>query len=159
MQTGRPSFEFDSELADAICERIATSELGLEQVLQERKDAGFSSVSSTTIYKWLRINAEFAEQSACARKMQAELLHDRAQIQAQTPLIGRVTRFESSAEGNKTIETESDNVERSKLIVQTTLKRAGQLDAKKYGEKMQIEATVEHSLADRISKARKRNDG
>jgi hypothetical protein len=32
----------------------------------------------------------------------------------------------------------SDNVERSKLIVQTMLKRAGQLDAKKYGEKLDL---------------------
>lgn len=134
---GRPSLEFDMELADAICERIATSELGLEQVLQERQCDGLSVVSSTTIYKWLRDNPEFAEQSARARKMQAELLHDRAQVIAQTPLIGRVTRIESGPDGAKTVETESDNVERSKLMVQTTLKRAGQLDAKKYGDKIE----------------------
>lgn len=130
---GRPEMEFDQELADAICERIATTELGLEQVLEERRVASLSSVSSTTIYKWLNLNQEFAEQSARARKMQAELLHDRAQIAAQTPLIGKV---EKVSDKDGTTVTISDNVARSQLIVQTMLKRAGQLDAKKYGESM-----------------------
>lgn len=134
----RPSIPFDQELADYICERIATTELGLEQVLQERKAENLSCVSSTTIYKWLIEYPEFAERSARARKMQAELLHDRAQIVAQTPLIGEITTEKSVNIGGEAVPvTErkiADNVERSKLIVQTMLKRAGQLDAKKYGD-------------------------
>lgn len=135
---GRPSIPFDQAMCDEICERIATSELGLEQVLVERKAAGLSCVSSTTIYKWLVANPEFAEQSARARRMQAELLHDRAQQVAQTPLVGKVIRDD---EKNGRTETTSDNVERSKLIVQTLLKRAGQLDPKKYGDKVLNEHT------------------
>jgi len=135
---GRPSIPFDQELADFICERIATTELGLEQVLQERKDANRSSVSSTTIYKWLNEFPEFAEQSARARKMQAELLHDRAQIIAQTPLIGKIESVKETKDGTFAETRIADNVERSKLIVQTLLKRAGQLDAKKYGDRVDM---------------------
>jgi hypothetical protein len=134
----RPEIPYDPEMAGEICERIATSELGLEQVLADRKSQGLAIVSSTTIYKWLSNNPEFAEQSARARRMQAELLHDRAQQVAQTPLIGKVVKDD---EKNGRTETTSDNVERSKLIVQTLLKRAGQLDPKKYGEKIQAEHT------------------
>jgi len=134
---GRPSIPFDQELADYICERIATTELGLEQVLQERRDANLSCVSSTTVYKWLIENESFAEHSARARKMQAELLHDRAQIVAQAPLIGKIETVKETKHGTFAESRISDNVERSKLIVQTMLKRAGQLDAKKYGDKMQ----------------------
>jgi len=134
----RPEITFDAEMAEEICERIATSDLGLEQVLAERIAENKPSVSSTTIYKWLRLHPEFAEQSARARKMQAELLHDRAQQVAQTPLIGKVVRDDRK---NGRTETISDNVERSKLIVQTLLKRAGQLDAKKYGDKIQAEVS------------------
>lgn len=139
----RPEFPYDPEMADEICERIATSDLGLEQVLAERKAESKSCVSSTTIYKWLNANPEFAEQSARARKMQAELLHDRAQQVAQTPLIGKIVKDD---EKNGRTETTSDNVERSKLIVQTLLKRAGQLDAKKYGEKVEHEHTGKVTL-------------
>ncbi len=134
----RPVIPYDEELTDYICERIATSELGLEQVLQERQDKQLSYVSSTTIYKWLNEVPEFAEKSARARKMQAELLHDRAQQVAQSPLIGRIEKHSDKDGATVTI---SDNVERSKLIVQTLLKRAGQLDSKKYGDKVQAEVS------------------
>lgn len=138
MPAGRPPIPFDPDMADEICERIATTEMGLEQVLEERRLLGKSFVSSTTIYKWLIQNGGFAEQSARARKMQAELLHDRAQIEAQRPLIGRITKTVQKEDGTTEVtETVSDNVERSKLIVQTTLRRAGQLDAKKYGDKIE----------------------
>jgi hypothetical protein len=139
---GRPS-EYDPELVAYLCERIATSELGVEQILQERRDMGLSSVSASTIYNWKLAHPEFMEQSACAREMQAELLHDRAQLAAQTPLIGEVVKeivYPATDDKPERIErtvTVSDNVERSKLIVQTTLKRAGQLNSKKYGDKLQ----------------------
>jgi hypothetical protein len=72
--------------------------------------------------------------------MQAELLHDRAQLAAQNALIVHTTRETVNAKGEtETVTTVSDNVERSKLIVQTMLKRAGQLDSKRYGEKVQQE--------------------
>lgn len=132
---GRPSI-YTQELADKICDRIATSEMGLEQVLEEIRLTDGEAPGSTTIYRWLEEKPEFREQSARARRMQAELLHDRAQIAAQTPLIGHSVK-DSAKDGRTT--TTGDNVERSKLIVQTMLKRAGQLDPKKYGDKVQTE--------------------
>lgn len=134
---GRPSI-YTQELADKICDRIATSEMGLEQVLEEIRLTDGEAPSTTTIYRWLEENSEFREQSARARRMQAELLHDRAQIAAQTPLIGHSVK-DSAKDGRTT--TTGDNVERSKLIVQTMLKRAGQLDPKKYGDRVQQEIT------------------
>jgi IS30 family transposase len=155
---GRPAIPFDQELADEVCERIATTELGLEQVLQERVDQNKTSVSSTTIYKWLNSFPKFAEQSARARKMQAELLHDRAQIIAQQTLIGKIETVKETKDGTFAESRVSDNVERSKLIVQTMLKRAGQLDAKKYGDRTVLAGDPDAPLvlADAIAKARKR---
>ena len=131
---GRPS-KYSRELAARICERISTTELGLEQVLAEIREQDGEAPTSTSVYRWLEKHQSFREQSARARRMQAELLHDRAQIAAQQPLIGKIV-----TEGGKdgTITKTCDNVERSKLIVQTLLKRAGQLDPKKYGEKTQL---------------------
>lgn len=144
---GRKPFPFDAEMANAICERIATTELGLEEVLAERKKARKSCVSSTTIYKWLTQYPEFAERSARARKMQAELLHDRAQKYARDPLIGKIVKVTTGPDGQETVTTIADNVERSKLIVQTTLKRAGQLDAKKYGERVTLGGDKDNPIA------------
>lgn len=133
---GRPSTPFDAELAEEICERIATSELGLEQIVADiTKERGETTPCLRTIYRWLESNDEFSQQSARARRFQAQLLHDRAQLQAQTPLVGEIVK--ESAKDGRTV-TIADNVERSKLIVQTTLKRAGQLDSKKYGDKLDL---------------------
>ncbi len=144
MPAGRPPLPFDEDLADYICERLATSELGLEQILQERRDMGLSSVSTQTIYRWREANDQFRSNSARAREMQAELLHDRAQLAAQTPLTGEVVKeVWYPAEGEKPAYSErtvtvSDNVARSQLIVQTTLKRAGQLAPKRFGDKIDM---------------------
>jgi hypothetical protein len=60
-------------------------------------------------------------------------------------LIGEVVKeINYPAEGEKPARIErtvtvADNVQRSQLIVQTTLKRAGQLCSKKYGDKVQTE--------------------
>lgn len=141
---GRPALPYDSGLTDYICERLATSELGLEQILQERRDMGLSSVSTQTIYRWREDNEEFRSNSARAREMQAELLHDRAQIAAQTALIGEIVKeviYPATDDKPERIErtvTVADNVARSTLIVQTTLKRAGQLAPKKYGDKLAL---------------------
>ena len=103
---------------------------------------GLSSVSTQTIYRWREDNEDFRSNSARARDMQAELLHDRAQLAAQTPLVGEVVKevvYPATDDKPERIErtvTVSDNVARSTLIVQTTLKRAGQLAPKKYGDKI-----------------------
>jgi len=156
---GRPSIPFDPELAQSICESLATSEQGLEDVLDELRVIRGKQITPglTTIYKWLEENPEFAESSARARRFQAQLLHDRAQKVAREAMIGRIEKTVVSEKGSESQVTIADNVERSKLLVQTLLKRAGQLDAKKYGEKLQhagasgdgpIEVVVRHIASD-----------
>ena len=143
---GRTPFQFDAELAQSICDRLATSEQGLEDILDElRVLRGEEKITPglTTIYKWMDENKEFAESSARARKFQAQILHDRAQRVAREPLIGRIEKTVITDKGSESQTTVADNVERSKLIVQTLLKRAGQLDSKKYGDKVQTEHSGE----------------
>ena len=144
MPAGRPT-EYTQQLGEKICERIATSELGLEQVLAEIELTDGYAPGLTSVWRWKQANEEFRKQYLRAREDQAELLHDRAQQIAQNALIGHVTRTVVTGEGEnaktETTTTISDNVERSKLIVHTTLKRAGQLDSKRYGEKIQQEVT------------------
>jgi alanyl-tRNA synthetase len=139
---GRPT-KYNRVIASRICERIATTELGMEQVLAEIKKQDGSAPNAVTIWRWQEAHEEFRKESARARRMQAELLHDRAQLAAQQPLIGEITETVEGPKGSETRVRVADNVERSKLIVQTLLKRAGQLDAKKYGDKLQAEMSGE----------------
>ena len=127
----RQKIEFDEELTTAICDLIATSEIGLDDVLRELAPSGTPSLS--TIYRWLEEHEAFQALYARARLLQADLLADLAVKESFTSRMG-VVRKDSTKDG--VTETISDNVERSKLIVQTILKRAGQLAPKKYGEKV-----------------------
>lgn len=162
MPAGRPALPFDADLAEEICERLATSELGLEQIVADlTKERGESTPCLRTIYRWLESNEGFSQQSARARRFQAQLLHDRAQMQAQTPLIGEIRK--STPKGEEV--TIADNVQRSQLIVQTTLKRAGQLDSKKYGDKVQQEISgkdgkpIEAAITVQFVKSNAGNEG
>lgn len=146
---GRPS-KFSQAIADKICERLATTDLGLEEVLEQIKAEDGISVSIMSVWRWEQAHPKFREQSAHARKMQAQLLHDRAQKFAREPLIGKVKKTVKTSEGIETTVTVSDNVERSKLLVQTTLRRAGQLDSKKYGEKVTLGGDPDNPINHKI---------
>jgi hypothetical protein len=73
-----------------------------------------------------------------ARKRQATILHDEAQEEAMRPLLGEIEKTVIKPDGREIHTTRNDNVERSKLIVQTLLKRAGQLAPSKYGDKLDV---------------------
>lgn len=129
----RPSIPFDEEIAEDLLEKLATSDMGVEQILAARKASGLSTVGHDVIYRWLRQDAKFAEQYAEARDVQASYCHDKAQRMANDAMPTEIV-----TEGPKGREVRTmDNVQRSNLIVSTLLKRAGQLAPKKYGDKVQ----------------------
>lgn len=136
---GRPRMEYDPVIGESICELLATTAFGLDDIL-EILGKDFAKVpGKSTVYKWMNEHPEFAERSARARELQADTLADLAMKEAQTPRVGVIT---TSKEWGEEIRT-ADNVERSKLIVQTIFKRAGQLAPKKYGEKIMQEVSGE----------------
>lgn len=67
--TGRPS-SFTQDTADAICERLADGE-SLRKICRDP-----AMPSTSTVCKWLGKNADFAEQYARARELQADALFD-----------------------------------------------------------------------------------
>lgn len=142
MPAGRPPLPFNQEIADEICERLVTSRMGLEYVLDSmRADPAWEGTPGlTTAYRWMAANPTFAECSARARELSADTYVDAALQEAHSARLGvvRTTKSGKGEDGPDTEERTSDNVERSKLIVQTLLKRAGQLNPKKYGDKMDL---------------------
>lgn len=144
MPAGRPAIPFDQKIADEICARLCESRRGLDHVLDEMRDGDFPSTPRrTTIYHWMAANERFANDSARARELSADTYVDAAVEEAHTSLIGRIDSTKETKDGTFSESRIADNVERSKLIVQTLLKRAGQLNPKKYGDRVTQEHTGE----------------
>ena len=74
--------------------------------------------------------------------MQAELIVDRACVEARVSRVGTIVEEGVDFKGNPYTKTRTvDNVERSKLIVHTLFQRAKQLAPDKYGDKASLELT------------------
>jgi hypothetical protein len=121
-------------MAEDICEVIATTYLGMEDVLDKLRESNPATPSLATVYRWLASSDEFREKSARARELQGDSIIDLALKEAYNSRVGVITTVKESGTEIK----RADNVERSKLIVQTLLKRAGQLAPKKYGDKLDM---------------------
>ena len=125
------AFTYDAKISAMIWERIAISPIGLDSVLEILANEGVAVPSRSTWYKWLQTIPEMADNSARAREMQADFLAGLAVKHAMCDREGK--RIKTGPDGKEIIT--SDNVERSKLIYQALMKRAGQLNPKVYGDK------------------------
>jgi hypothetical protein len=67
---GAPAREYDPEIAEEICMRIASSSLSIVTILKSEK--AFPCLATVT--KWLNSNADFANAYARAKSFQADLL-------------------------------------------------------------------------------------
>jgi hypothetical protein len=84
--------QYSDAIAEKICERIVTSDYGLEQVC-----AASDLPCASTVYKWLQQHDSFAEQYARARELQAHTQHDRGvrdALEARDAQLGRL-RFDA----------------------------------------------------------------
>lgn len=82
--------DFNPEIANAICDRLAGGE-SLRKICGADRDEGFPG--QTVVYQWLATNEEFAKQYAHARETQGETYADRAvdeALTAQDAAIGRL---------------------------------------------------------------------
>lgn len=128
---GRPS-DFTQEIADTICERIADGE-SLRAICSEDEMPCKSSV-----FKWLSLHEDFADQYARAREAQADSLFDDILTIADTPMIGEKTK---TTDDGKVEVTTGDMIEHRKLRVDARKWMAGKLKPKKYGDKITQEVT------------------
>lgn len=130
MPGGRPS-EYTAEKADEICALIATDSRISVKAIGEMEDMPCAS----TIFKWLRENAEFAESYARAKADQAELLVDEMLTIADDGELDRTTRINRAGEEYQV--TDQDVIQRSKLMVDTRKWIASKLKPKKYGDRVE----------------------
>lgn len=124
---GRDSI-YTQELADKICNAIATSSEGLRRLCKQ--DESLPAV--TTIMRWLDTNVEFREQYARAREAQAEFMVD------ETIEIADDGTNDYYKNSKGEVLFDAEHVQRSRLRVDTRKWVASKLAPKKYGDKMDV---------------------
>ena len=127
---------YSDEVAAAICEAVATTPRGLDWLSANRP--GFPAPQ--TLHRWQNQKPEFRMALGFAKARQAELLVYQA-LEIADDDSGDVEVVERR-NGDTETRMNFEYVARSKLKVETRLKVAAKLDPKKWGEKLDVDATV-----------------
>ncbi len=130
-KTGRPSLYTDA-LAAEICRRLAEGET-LRSVCRDK-----AMPDKATVLRWLadKKKADFREQCVYAREMQADALFDEALEIADDASGDWIT----DKDGKKVVDHE--NIQRSRLRVDTRKWAAGKMAPKKYGDKLDLGGSI-----------------
>ena len=131
MKTGRPSI-YTQELADKICEQIATSSKSMKRICEEL------DVSIATVLNWLtpnneRYREEFEKQYTRAKEMQCEYLAEEI-----------LEIADDSSQDLKGVDEYGNRIEdkefvnRSKVKIDARKWIASKLKPKKYGDKVDV---------------------
>lgn len=137
----RPS-EYTLELAEQICEKIATSDKGLRSICKEL------DISTMTVIRWLQNPAyeSFCLQYARARARQADYLAE------QILEIADETDKDSYVDDKGNTHMNSEFVARSRLRIDARKWVASKLAPKKYGDKIDLTSGGERIIMPDFSK-------
>lgn len=131
-----PATEYSPELAEAICETIATTARGMDFLCATKP--GWPN--PRTVTRWLNEKPEFRKGYELAKERQADLLFFECLEIADDGTGDTKTVERGNGETVEVCDTEW--VARSKLRVDTRLKMAGKLAPKKYGDRLDVNAAV-----------------
>lgn len=128
--------EFSQEVADAICEAVATTPRGLDFLCSTTPE--FPTMRA--VMHWLAKNEAFRNAYGIAKLRQADLIFDECLEIADDASGDRkvITRND----GSEVEVMDAEFVARSKLRIDTRLRMAGKLNPKKYSDKLDLNATV-----------------
>jgi hypothetical protein len=124
----RPT-KFSEELFENICNQISTNSIGLHKICKE------VGISAVTFFEWIKEDAELSNRYARAREAQAELLADQI-IQLADDKSGDTQAGEFGEVGNAAA------IQRSRLQVEARKWIAAKLKPKKYGDKVEVDQTI-----------------
>lgn len=134
--SGVKPVEFSQEIADAICEAVACTPRGLDYLCETTE----TFPDARTVRKWLQSNSGFRDAYSVAKQQQADLIFDEClEIADDASGDRKVIR---KNDGSSVEVMDAEFVARSKLRIDTRLRMAGKLAPKKYGEKLDLNATV-----------------
>ncbi|WP_195909669.1 terminase small subunit protein [Rhizobium tubonense] len=127
---GRPT-DYSEKIADTICELLAEGKSLRSISLAE------DMPSKATVFRWLAAHDTFRDQYARAREAQADSFFDDIADIANTPMIGKKTKYDK--DGNVVEVLEGDMIEHRRLQIDARKWMAGKLRPKVYGDKLDID--------------------
>lgn len=125
---GRPRKRYVRQVAIQILDRWATSQLTLEEVVEEIRKTNPLCPSLRIVYAWKRENKDFLQAYTYAREDRAEYLAELAWVEAGQPRIARFKKAKDGPKGRENEIREYDNVARSRLFAEMCMRRAEQLN-------------------------------
>ena len=137
---GRPT-DYNEELADIICERLASG----ESMRSISRDEGMPA--SSTMFKWLRIHPVFTEQYTRAKEESADALVEEMLDIADDGTNDWMEKHGKDGE-NVGWQVNGESVARSRVRVETRKWISSKLKPKKYGDKITTEHTGGITLTD-----------
>lgn len=130
-KVGRPTI-YNKELADEICETIATSTVGLPQLCKENSHWP----AHQTIHQWRLKYVEFSDKYAVAKQSQIESLVDELIHLTKN----HENDFYTDSDGKKCIHT--PYIQRLRCHIDTVKWLACKLAPKLYGNKVKVEGEL-----------------
>jgi len=88
---GNQPIPYNEQIADQVCDAIATQSKGLGQIIDELQ----LNVSPSLIYKWIAQNESFRERYARAKADQARVLADEITQIADSTQLGEIVTEKS----------------------------------------------------------------
>lgn len=140
---GRPTL-FSQELADLICERVATSTLGLARLCELHDDLPVKSTINLWRYKY----PDFSTQYAQAKLYQADLLAEEILDIADDSTNDWMEAW--GEDGSIGWKFNGEHVQRSRLRIDTRKFLASKLLPKQYGQYSEEEQKNRSSLVEAI---------
>lgn len=130
---------------------IATTPKSLESICREIE----SAPSARTVYRLIDADEELCQRYTRAKEAQLQILADQLIDLADTDRI--CEKVTIKADGSREVVI-LDQVERTKVQIDTRKWLLAKLNPKKYGEKIQqdVNVTGQLQIAERLSKARER---
>lgn len=142
---GRPT-GYTYQLAQQICERLSTTDRGLQDICGDNDMPGKS-----TVWRWLSQYPEFWEMYTRAREFQTEIMYDEMERIALEPLpetdvFDLLGNNVGSAVNGSVAMAE---VQRRKLIIDVIKFKLAKLQPKRFGDNknMSIDVKVRHSVS------------
>lgn len=140
---GRPS-AYSDELAEELCLRLIGAEGGEARSLVSvcRDD---DMPCARTVFRWLDDPnmSDFSHKYQRARDHRTEVIFEEMRDIASTPLDGEKVTVKESEKGIFRDTTTGDNVERSKLMINTAQWQLARMAPKKFGDKVEVNSKVD----------------
>ena len=143
----RPT-DYKHSLADQICELIADGK-SLREIC-----SCDDMPNRATVFRWLNLHEEFSDQYARAREEQAETLADEIVgiADEEVTFVKKSKHGGEDEEGEQEVAFDSAAVARNRLRMDARKWVASKLKPKKFGDKIDVDAKLDHTLTVEITR-------